>query len=118
MSKKNLNFCFLLIEIFIFSVTYNLVISPSEDNHIYVWKKYKNSGIILKNNQFEYFKCFKNENITNSILVPEKCVDDYIAKTFLTSKSFQVISLILNTSDKGNIQVLLNYGINHSYNKD
>lgn len=94
------------------------MIAPSEDNNVYVWKTNGNCNVLnsnsIKNNQYEYFRAFSGEAISNSLFVPEVCLEDFISKTFLTTKSIQVLSMIVNTSVKGKIQVLLNYRVNQA----
>jgi len=69
----------------------------------------------FKNNQFEYFCPFKKDRITNSLFAPENCLEDYFSKVYLCCKTIDVLSIIINTSESGKIQILLNYKNNEIY---
>lgn len=99
----------------ILSESNHLIIAPSEDNNVYIWQSGKKLNGCSKNNSYEFFKPFNDDELTNSVFVTELCLQDYISKSFLTAKSIQVLSILINTSDKGKIQVLLNYRVNQAF---
>ena len=86
----------------------DILISGSEDNFCYVWSLFNKENKKLKNYSYEYFKPFARENIYCSLIVPEFCYVDYIKKVYKYTIKINIISIIINATDNGRLEVLLN----------
>ena len=86
----------------------DVLISGSEDNFCYVWDLFNTNGKKVKNYGCEYFKSFSRENIYCSLIVPEICYTNYIKKIYKLTNKINIISIIINATDNGRLQVLLN----------
>ena len=87
---------------------YDLIISGSENGYCYIWNKNNKEKKNKKNYSYEYFKPFSKDIVECSIFANEPCMTGFLKKFFkLTTKIF-VISVIVNATDKGRLQVLLN----------
>ena len=89
---------------------YGMIMCPSEDNYIYFWNC--DVGNSLKNYCYEYIYPYnsKNEgNITCSIFVNDTWLDEYNKKIQKIVPQCFIRTIIITTSSKGNVQVLLNY---------
>ena len=86
----------------------DVLISGSENNFCFIWslnnKEYKE----IKNYRYEYFKPFARENIYCSIIVPEFCYTNYIKKIYKYTTKINILSIIINATDNGRLEVLLN----------
>lgn len=90
----------------------NIIISSSEDNYLYSWRRIKhNENKRIKCNKYEKIYPFPNANLLNSYIIPDICFNDYMAKMSTFYEKILVKNVILNTSDTGYIQVLVNYDI-------
>ena len=86
----------------------DVLISGSEDNFCYVWDLFNSKEKEVKNYGCEYFKSFSRENIYCSLIVPEICYTNYIKKIYKLTNKINIISIIINATDNGRLQVLLN----------
>lgn len=89
---------------------YNIIISASEDENVYLWEiNDKNNNI--KEYKYEYFKAFKDkkEFASYSELVNEVILKEYNNKLRKISNNVFAKNIIVNTSINGNIQVCVNF---------
>lgn len=89
---------------------YNIIISASEDENVYLWEiNDKNNNI--KEYKYEYFKAFKEkkEFATYSEIVNEVILKEYNNKLRKISNNVFAKNIIVNTSINGNIQVCVNF---------
>ena len=86
----------------------DILISGSEDNFCYIWSLFNKENKMIKNYSYEYFKPFARENIYCSLVVPEFCYVDYIKKIYKYTTKINIISVIINATDNGRLEVLLN----------
>ena len=126
-----------------FSENYEIIISPSEDKYIYLWnleKKRKldimNDIVININNKnvdenkkeklnkkvyhYEYFKPHyleRNEYSTQCLFLEGKNLIDYNHKIYNNELFIFIKNVIILTTNKGNIQVLLNFNALDNNNK-
>ena len=77
-------------------LNHDLIISGSENGYCYIWNRNNLEDKNKKNYHYEYFK--PNEN----------CMAGYLKKIFKLTTNIFVFSIIINATDKGRIQVLLN----------
>ena len=91
----------------------DVVISGSEDNFCYIWDLFDNKDSKVKNYKYEYFKPFSRENIYCSLIAPEICYTNYIKKIYKLTNKLNIISVIINATDNGRLEVLLNVEENH-----
>jgi len=91
----------------------DVVISGSEDNFCYIWDLFDNKDSKVKNYKYEYFKPFARENIYCSLIAPEICYTNYIKKIYKLTNKLNIISVIINATDNGRLEVLLNVEENH-----
>ena len=87
---------------------YDVIISGSENNFCYIWSLFNKENKNVKNYRYEYFKPFSRENIYCSIIVPEFCYANYIKKIYKYTTKINIISIIINATDNGRLEVLLN----------
>ena len=85
----------------------DIIISGSEDGFCYVWH-IKNEEKKKKNYNYEYFKPFLKDVVECSIIIDEKCFVNYIKKILRLTNKINVVSVIINSTEKGKIEVLLN----------
>ena len=86
----------------------DVIISGSEDNFCYIWNLFNNTDKKIKNYKYEYFKPFAKENIYCSLIAPEICYANYIKKIYKLTNKLNIISVIINATDNGRLEVLLN----------
>ena len=86
----------------------DVIISGSEDNFCYIWNLYSQNKKEIKNYKYEYFKPYAKENIYCSLIVPEICFTNYIKKIYKLTNRINIISVIVNATDNGRLEVLLN----------
>ena len=84
---------------------YDIIITGSEDGFVYVWNIYNQDNI--KTN-YEYFKPYSQEKIQCSLIVPEKIYCNYMKKIFKITNKLMILSIIINATDKGRLEILLN----------
>ena len=89
---------------------YNIIISASENEFVYLWD-INNNDDIIKEFRCEYFKPFKDnkEFATYSEMVNENLLRDYNYKLRKISNNVFAKNIIVNTSINGNIQVCVNF---------
>ena len=85
----------------------DIILSGSEDGSCYVWH-IKNEEKKRKNYNYEYFKPFCRDIVECSLIIDEKCYTNYIKKILKLTNRINVVSVIITSSDKGKIEVLLN----------
>ena len=85
----------------------DIILSGSENGFCYAWH-FKNEDKKRKNYNYEYFQPFCRDIVECSIIIDEKCYVNYIKKVLKLTNKINVISVIINSSDKGKIEVLLN----------
>ena len=89
----------------------DVLICGSEDNFCYIWDIwdiFNNDEKNVKNYKYEYFKPFAKENIYCSLIAPEICYTNYIKKIYELTNKMNIISVIINATDNGRLEVLLN----------
>ena len=89
-------------------MNYDLVISGSENGYCYIWSRNNKEDKNKKNYHYEYFKPFSKDIVECSMFVNENCMAGYLKKFFKLITNVFVISIIVNATDKGRIQILLN----------
>ena len=87
---------------------YDLVISGSENGYCYIWSRNNKEDKNKKNYHYEYFKPFSKDIVECSMFVNENCMAGYLKKFFKLTTNVFIISIIVNATDKGRIQILLN----------
>lgn len=86
------------------------MISSSEDNKIYIWNKLQHNYLKdIKNKKFQCFEPFKEGKLVDTILLNEVTFNDYMTKFSYFYNKLLLKFVILNTSEDGVIQVLINY---------
>ena len=86
---------------------YDIIISGSEDGFVYVWDIY-NIDKDKRNSNYEYFKPYLKEKIQCSLIVPEKIYCNFMKKIIKITNKLLISSIIINTTDKGRLEILLN----------
>mgnify|MGYP002626553003 FL=1 len=87
----------------------DVLICGSEDNFCYIWNIFNmNEKNVVKNYKYEYFKPFAVENIYCSLIAPEICYTNYIKKIYKLTNKINIISVIINATDNGRLEILLN----------
>ena len=86
----------------------DVLICGSEDNFCYIWNIFNINEKEVKNYKYEYFKPFAVENIYCSLIAPEICYTNYIKKIYKLTNKINIISVIINATDNGRLEILLN----------
>ena len=86
----------------------DVLISGSENNFCYIWSLFNKEDKGIKNYKYEYFKPFARENIYCSLIIPEFCYTNYVKKIFNITTKINIFSVIINATDNGRLEVLLN----------
>ena len=86
----------------------DVIISGSENGFCYIWHIINKKNKERKNYNYEYFKPFSRDIVECSIIIEEKCYVNYIKKVFKLTNKINIISIIINSTDNGKIEVLLN----------
>ena len=85
----------------------DVIIAGGEDGHCYLWnlidKKSKK-----ENENYVKFKPFSKELITCSLIVGENCYTNYMQKILKLTNKIIIVSIIINGTSKGRLEVLLN----------
>lgn len=87
---------------------HDIVISPSEDGNVFLWNKYNKDNGRKKNYGCEYFKAFAKEIVHVSRIPSDLCSANYIKKVYKATNKLFVFNIIINGTNKGRIQILLN----------
>ena len=87
---------------------YDLIISGSEDGYCFIWNRNNKENNRKKNYSYEYFKPFSKDVVECSVFASENCMAGYLKKFFKLTTNIFVISIIVNATDKGRLQILLN----------
>ena len=86
---------------------YDIIITGSENGFVYVWDIY-NPDNIKTNTNYEYFRPYSQEKIQCSLIVPEKIYCNFMKKIFKITNKLMILSIIINATDKGRLEILLN----------
>ena len=86
----------------------DVIISGSENGFCYIWHIFNKVNNERKNYYYEYFQPFSRDIVECSIIIDEKCYVNYIKKVLKLTNKINVISVIINSTDNGKIEVLLN----------
>ena len=86
----------------------DMIISGSEDGFCYIWSLVNKENLKIKNYHYEYFKPFSNDIINCSQIAPEFCMVNYCKKIYKITNKINIISVIINCTDKGRCEVILN----------
>ena len=86
----------------------DVIISGSEDGSCYTWKILAEEDKYLKNYNYESFKPFERDIVECSIIVNEECFINYMKKVLNFTNKINIISMFINSTDNGKIEVLLN----------
>ena len=87
---------------------HDVVVSGSENGHCYLWNKMNKENNNKKNYSYEYFKPFSKDIVESTRIVPDICLAGYIKKFYKLTTNIFIHSVIINATDKGRLQVLLN----------
>ena len=85
----------------------DIIIAGGDDGHCYIWNLIdkKNNK---KNKNHVNFKPFSKELITCSLIAGENCYINYMQKIFKLTNKIIIVSIIINGTSKGRLEVLLN----------
>ena len=86
----------------------DIIISGSEDGYCYSWKMLAEDTDYLKNYNYECFKPFERDVVECCIIVNEECFTNYMKKVLRFTNKINILSIIINSTDNGKIEVLLN----------
>lgn len=86
----------------------DLIISGSEDGFCYIWNRENKENNKKKNYSYEFFKPFSQDIVEVSLFVNELGFIDYLKKVYKLTSELFINSIIVNATNKGRIQVLLN----------
>ena len=86
----------------------DVIISGSENGFCYLWNISNKNDKKRKNYNYESFQPFSRDIVECSIIIDEKCFVNYIKKVLKLTNRINIISVIINSTDKGKIEVLLN----------
>ena len=89
-------------------LNYDLIISGSENGYCYIWSRNNKEDKNKKNYHYEYFKPYSKDIVECSMFVNENCMTGYLKKFYKLTTNVFVSSIIVNATDKGRIQILLN----------
>ena len=104
---------------------YEIIISPSEDKYIYLWnitnnkKKEKKCEKFKKqlNQKIHYYEYFRpiyserKEYCTHCLFIEGKILNDYNHKLYTNELFIYTKNIILCTTNKGNIQIILDFNL-------
>ena len=86
----------------------DIILTGSENGFCYTWKLLAEDEKYLKNYNYESFKPFERDIVECSIVVDEKCFVNYMKKVLKFTNKINIISIFINSTDNGKIEVLLN----------
>ena len=87
---------------------HDVVVTGSENGHCYLWNKINKENGNKKNYAYEYFKPFSKDIVESTRIVPDICLAGYIKKFYKLTTNIFIHSVVINATDKGRLQVLLN----------
>ena len=87
---------------------HDVVVTGSENGHCYLWNKMNKENGNKKNYAYEYFKPFSKDIVESTRIVPDICLAGYIKKFYKLTTNIFIHSVVINATDKGRLQVLLN----------
>ena len=87
---------------------HDVVVTGSENGHCYLWNKMNKENGNKKNYAYEYFKPFSKDIVESTRIVPDICLAGYIKKFYKLTTNIFIHSVVINVTDKGRLQVLLN----------
>jgi WD40 repeat protein len=91
-----------------FDDSYNLIISASDDNKVYIWDKLS-TNTSKKNNNYEFIKPFRSPHrVTISMFISEYNFSIYAKKLLIITNELFARSMIVNITNTGRLQILLN----------
>jgi WD40 repeat protein len=89
-----------------FNDTYDLIISASDDNRVYIWDK---TSTNIKNSNYEFIKPFRTPHrVQIAMLVNETNYTIFTKKLLLLTKNIFLKNMIVNITNTGRIQILIN----------
>ena len=91
-----------------FDFSNDIIISGSEDGYCYTWKILAEDTNYLKNYNYESFKPFERDVVECCIIVNEECFANYMKKVLNFTNKINILSIFINSTDNGKIEVLLN----------
>ena len=91
-----------------FDFSNDIIISGSEDGYCYTWKILAEDTNYLKNYNYESFKPFERDVVECCIIVNEECFANYMKKVLHFTNKINILSIFINSTDNGKIEVLLN----------
>ena len=86
----------------------DMIISGSEDGCCYIWSLINKENFKVKNYHYEYFKPFSHDIVYCSQIAPEFCMINYSKKIYKITNKINIISVIINCTDKGRCEIILN----------
>lgn len=89
------------------------IICGSENGFCYLWSRInkhnsKTKAKKKKNYSFEFFKPFAKDIVKCSIIANEQCSAGFLKKVFKLTTNLFIWSIIVNATEQGRLQVLLN----------
>lgn len=88
--------------------THDMIIAGSEDKYCFIWHRLNVENGNKKNYSYEYFKPFVNDIVECSNFACEQAMSAYLKKVYKLTTQFFIQSIIVNSTDSGRLQVLLN----------
>jgi WD40 repeat protein len=88
--------------------TNDLIISASEDGFVYIWNRLNKENNKKKNYYYEFYRPFSKDTASCSFIVNDECMAGYLKKLFNITTKIMIISISINASVGGRLQVLLN----------
>ena len=104
--KGNVNENYMIKSDFDFSN--DIIITGSENGFCYTWNILPVEGKYKKNYYYESFKPIERDVVECAIIVDEKCYTNYFKKILKLTNKINIISIFINSTDNGKIEVLLN----------
>ena len=86
----------------------DVIIVGGEDGFCYLWNLIDRESDKDVNKKYEYFKPFAKELIECSLIAHEKCYVNYMQKILKLTNKIIILSIIVNGTSKGRLEVLLN----------
>lgn len=86
----------------------DIIINGSENGFCYLWHIFNKESNNSKNNSYECFTPFTEEKLITTQIISEKPYTSYFKKILKITNKIFISSIIINSSDKGRLQILLN----------
>ena len=86
----------------------DIIITGSENGFCYTWNILPENEKYQKNYNYESFKPIERDIVECSIIVDEKCYTNYFKKILKITNKINILSIFINSTDNGKIEVLLN----------